>query len=108
MGLATADRQPAYFNPGAIVTMLQITEAGRKAITDRQGRVRTASCLSDRETPPLLSVAPLYPDAPFHSSPSAHRRCANFRTDTAYHAWIITPTPNGVHLSTDETMQGPR
>ena len=25
----------------------------------------------------------------------------------AYHAWIITPTPNGVHLWTEETMQGP-
>jgi hypothetical protein len=33
-GLATADRGPAYFSPGAIVTMLQITEAGRKAIAD--------------------------------------------------------------------------
>jgi hypothetical protein len=33
-GLATADRGPAYFNPGAIVTMLQITEAGQKAIAD--------------------------------------------------------------------------
>jgi hypothetical protein len=31
-GLATADRGPAYFNPSAIVTMLQITEAGRRAI----------------------------------------------------------------------------
>jgi uncharacterized protein YndB with AHSA1/START domain len=25
----------------------------------------------------------------------------------AYHAWIITPTTNGVHLWTEETMQGP-
>lgn len=25
----------------------------------------------------------------------------------AYHAWIITPTPNGTHLWTEETMQGP-
>jgi hypothetical protein len=25
----------------------------------------------------------------------------------AYHAWIITPTPRGVHLWTEETMQGP-
>jgi hypothetical protein len=33
-GLATADRRPAYFSPGAIVTTLQITEAGRKAIAD--------------------------------------------------------------------------
>jgi hypothetical protein len=33
-GLATADRGPAYFNPGAIVTMMQITEAGQKAIAD--------------------------------------------------------------------------
>jgi hypothetical protein len=33
-GPATADRGPAYFNPRAIVTMLQITEAGRKAIAD--------------------------------------------------------------------------
>ena len=33
-GLATADRGPAYFNPGAIVTMLEITEAGRRAIAD--------------------------------------------------------------------------
>jgi hypothetical protein len=33
-GLATADRGPAYFNPGAIVTVLQITEAGQKAIAD--------------------------------------------------------------------------
>jgi hypothetical protein len=32
MGLATADRRPAHFNPGAIVTMLQITDAGRRAI----------------------------------------------------------------------------
>jgi hypothetical protein len=33
-GLATADRRPAHFNPGAIVTVLQITEAGRKAIAE--------------------------------------------------------------------------
>jgi hypothetical protein len=33
-GLATADRGPAYFNTGAIVTILQITEAGRKAIAE--------------------------------------------------------------------------
>ena len=26
---------------------------------------------------------------------------------TAYHAWIITPTPTGCHLWTEETMQGP-
>jgi len=25
----------------------------------------------------------------------------------AYHAWIFTPTPRGVHLWTEETMQGP-
>jgi uncharacterized protein YndB with AHSA1/START domain len=25
----------------------------------------------------------------------------------AYHAWIITPTPNGSHLWTEEVMQGP-
>jgi uncharacterized protein YndB with AHSA1/START domain len=25
----------------------------------------------------------------------------------AYHAWIITPTANGTHLWTEETMQGP-
>ncbi|GAA3543433.1 SRPBCC domain-containing protein [Amycolatopsis ultiminotia] len=25
----------------------------------------------------------------------------------AYHAWIITPTPTGCHLWTEETMQGP-
>lgn len=25
----------------------------------------------------------------------------------AYHAWIITPTPAGTHLWTEETMQGP-
>ena len=25
----------------------------------------------------------------------------------AYHAWIITPTPNGCHLWTEETMRGP-
>ncbi|WP_335981174.1 SRPBCC domain-containing protein [Streptomyces sp. CA2R106] len=25
----------------------------------------------------------------------------------AYHAWIITPTPTGTHLWTEETMQGP-
>jgi uncharacterized protein YndB with AHSA1/START domain len=25
----------------------------------------------------------------------------------AYHAWIITPTPKGTHLWTEETMQGP-
>jgi hypothetical protein len=33
-GLATADRGPAYFSPRAIVTMLEITEAGRKAIAE--------------------------------------------------------------------------
>jgi uncharacterized protein YndB with AHSA1/START domain len=26
---------------------------------------------------------------------------------TAYHAWTITPTPNGCHLWTEGTMQGP-
>jgi hypothetical protein len=31
-GPATADRGPAYFDPRAIVTMLQITDAGRRAI----------------------------------------------------------------------------
>jgi hypothetical protein len=31
-GLAIADRGPAYFDPRAIVTMLQITDAGRRAI----------------------------------------------------------------------------
>jgi hypothetical protein len=31
-GLATADREPARFNPQAVVTMLQITDAGRRAI----------------------------------------------------------------------------
>jgi uncharacterized protein YndB with AHSA1/START domain len=25
----------------------------------------------------------------------------------AYHAWIITPTPDGCHLWTEETMRGP-
>lgn len=25
----------------------------------------------------------------------------------AYHAWIITPTAEGTHLWTEETMQGP-
>ncbi|MGA7524731.1 MAG: SRPBCC domain-containing protein [Acidobacteriaceae bacterium] len=25
----------------------------------------------------------------------------------AYHAWIITPTPRGCHLWTEETMRGP-
>jgi uncharacterized protein YndB with AHSA1/START domain len=25
----------------------------------------------------------------------------------AYHAWIITPTPTGTHLWTEETMRGP-
>jgi len=25
----------------------------------------------------------------------------------AYHAWIITPTKNGTHLWTEETMRGP-
>ena len=29
------------------------------------------------------------------------------RDSKAYHAWIITPTPNGTHLWTEETMQGP-
>ena len=29
------------------------------------------------------------------------------RTSIAYHAWIITPTAKGVHLWTEETMQGP-
>ena len=28
-------------------------------------------------------------------------------TSRAYHAWIITPTASGVHLWTEETMQGP-
>ena len=28
-------------------------------------------------------------------------------TSKAYHAWIITPTPKGCHLWTEETMQGP-
>jgi hypothetical protein len=31
-GLATAHRGPAYFNPRTTVTMLQITDAGRRAI----------------------------------------------------------------------------
>jgi hypothetical protein len=31
-GLVTADRGPAYFNPRAIVTVLQITDSGRRAI----------------------------------------------------------------------------
>jgi hypothetical protein len=31
-GLATADRGPAYFNQRTMVTMLQITDAGRRAI----------------------------------------------------------------------------
>jgi hypothetical protein len=31
-GLVTADLGPAYFNPHAIVTGLQITDAGRRAI----------------------------------------------------------------------------
>ena len=29
------------------------------------------------------------------------------RESRAYHAWIITPTPRGCHLWTEETMQGP-
>jgi hypothetical protein len=29
------------------------------------------------------------------------------RESRAYHAWIITPTSNGTHLWTEETMQGP-
>jgi hypothetical protein len=33
-GLATADRGPAYFDPRTIVTMLQITDAGRKAVAE--------------------------------------------------------------------------
>jgi hypothetical protein len=33
-GLASADRGPAHFNPCAIVTVLEITEAGRKAIAE--------------------------------------------------------------------------
>ena len=28
-------------------------------------------------------------------------------TSRAYHAWIITPTSQGTHLWTEETMQGP-
>jgi hypothetical protein len=28
------------------------------------------------------------------------------KASTAYHAWIITPTPNGCHLWTEETMRG--
>jgi hypothetical protein len=31
-GLATTDRGPAYFNPRAVVTTLQITDTGRRAI----------------------------------------------------------------------------
>jgi hypothetical protein len=31
-GLATADRGPAYFNPRSTVTILEITDAGRRAI----------------------------------------------------------------------------
>jgi hypothetical protein len=42
MGLAAADRRPAHFNPGAIVTVLQITEAGRNAIAERKSPVRGA------------------------------------------------------------------
>jgi hypothetical protein len=34
--LATADRGPAYFRPGVIVTKLQITEAGRQANCGRK------------------------------------------------------------------------
>ena len=29
------------------------------------------------------------------------------KASVAYHAWIITPTLKGVHLWTEETMQGP-
>ena len=29
------------------------------------------------------------------------------RDSIAYHAWIITPTPTGSHLWTEETMRGP-
>ena len=29
------------------------------------------------------------------------------KSSTAYHAWIITPVATGVHLWTEETMQGP-
>jgi hypothetical protein len=29
------------------------------------------------------------------------------KNSIAYHAWIITPTPRGTHLWTEETMQGP-
>lgn len=29
------------------------------------------------------------------------------KASRAYHAWIITPTPKGSHLWTEETMQGP-
>ena len=29
------------------------------------------------------------------------------KSSTAYHAWIITLTAAGVHLWTEETMQGP-
>ena len=29
------------------------------------------------------------------------------KTSKGYHAWIITPTPVGCHLWTEETMQGP-
>ena len=31
----------------------------------------------------------------------------NSAASRAYHAWIITPTLNGTHLWTEETMQGP-
>jgi uncharacterized protein YndB with AHSA1/START domain len=30
-----------------------------------------------------------------------------FEESKAYHAWIITPTSNGCHLWTEETMRGP-
>ncbi|RZK99888.1 MAG: SRPBCC domain-containing protein [Hymenobacter sp.] len=47
-----------------------------------------------QEFEPLTRIAwSGYPKADAHS--------------TAYHAWIITPTPGGCHLWTEETMQGP-
>jgi uncharacterized protein YndB with AHSA1/START domain len=36
---------------------------------------------------------------------SGHPRSSE--SSKAYHAWIITPTPDGCHIWTEETMQGP-
>jgi hypothetical protein len=62
-GLATADRGPAYFNPSAIVTMLQITEAGRRALAYRKSPARRAGPLRRAGEPRTVHLtAEIVPD----------------------------------------------